>query len=139
MDIPKVTPSNGSTPIENTRYTLDCMITTSNPNPVMKYEWFQNGMKIVNESATLSFNPVKRDNSGSWICKGIINQSSIIIEKNSTAIQVNVFCKWFSAPKYDTPGNTFGQTLWWGTWVLSLMPFCSLVLSPIISISGNSC
>ena len=111
MDIPKVTPSNGSTPIENTRYTLDCMITTSNPNPVMKYEWFQNGMKIVNESVTLSFNPVKRDNFGSWICKGIINQSSIIIEKNSTAIQVNVFCKWFSAPKYDTPGNTFGQTL----------------------------
>ena len=93
MDVPKVTPSNGFTPIENRRYTLDCMIATSNPNPVTKYEWFQNDMKIVNESATLSFDPVKRRNSGNWFCKGIINQSSIIIEKNSNVTEVNVFCK----------------------------------------------
>ena len=93
MDIPKVTPSNGLTPIENTRYRLNCIIATSNPSPVTKYQWFQNGMKIDSEIATLSFNSVKRDNSGSWFCKGIINQSRIVIEKSSSAIQVNVFCK----------------------------------------------
>ena len=93
MDIPKVAPSNGFTPIENLRYTLDCMITTSNPNPVKKYEWFQNGIKINKESATLSFDPIKRRSSGNWFCKGIINQSSIIIEKNSNVTEVKVFCK----------------------------------------------
>ena len=93
MDIPTVTPSNGLTPIENTRYKLNCIITTSNPNPVTKYEWFQNGMKTDNKSGTLSFDSVKRENSGSWFCKGIINQSSIIIEKSSNVTQANVFCK----------------------------------------------
>ena len=93
MDIPKVTPFNGFKPIENTRYTLNCIIATSNPSPVTKYNWFQNGMKIDNESAALSFDSVKRDNSGSWSCKGIINQSSIVFEKSSGAIQVNIFCK----------------------------------------------
>ena len=93
MDIPKVTPSSGLAPIENTRYTLDCMIATSNPNPVTKFVWFQNGMKISNHSATLSFDSVKRDNSGNWSCKGIINENSRIIEKNSNVTKVNVFCK----------------------------------------------
>ena len=93
MDIPKVRPSNGFTPIENTKYTLDCKIATSNPNPVTKYAWFHNGMQIDHESATLSFNSVKRGNSGNWSCKGVINQGSIIIEKNSNVTQVNVFCK----------------------------------------------
>lgn len=91
--MPKVTPSNGLTPIENTSYKLNCIIATSNPKPVTRYEWFQNGMKIDNESATLSFDSVKRENSGNWSCQGIINQSSIIIEKNSNVTKVNVFCK----------------------------------------------
>ena len=93
MDIPKVTPSKGLTPIENSSYLLDCMIATSNPNPVTKFEWFQNGEKIDNENATLSFDSVKRGNTGNWSCKGIINQSNIIIEKNSNVTKVNVFCK----------------------------------------------
>lgn len=94
MDIPKVTPSNGlTTPVENTSYTLTCIIAVSNPNPVTKYEWFQNGLKIDSESTTLSFDSVKRNNSGNWLCKGIINQSNIIIEKNSNVTTVNVFCK----------------------------------------------
>ena len=93
MDIPKLTPYDGFTPTENTSYTLNCTIATSNPNPVTKYEWFQNGMKIDNERANLSFDSLKRENSGSWICKGIISQSSVVIEKNSKATQVNVFCK----------------------------------------------
>ena len=93
MDIPKVTPSKGLTPIENRSYLLDCMIATSNPNPVTKFEWFQNGEKIDNENATLSFDSVKRGNTGNWSCKGIINQSNIIIEKNSNVTKVNVFCK----------------------------------------------
>ena len=117
IDIPKVTSSDGLTPIENTNYTLSCIIAASNPNPVTKYEWFQNGMKIDYESATFSFDSIKRDNSGNWFCKGIINQSNTIIEKNSNVTKVNVFCKWFSSAKFFTTG----QTLWWGTWVLSLM------------------
>ena len=93
MDTPQLTSFNGLNPTEDTSYTLNCTIALSNPNPITKYEWFQNDKKIVNDSQVLSFDSVKRENSGSWICKGIINQSSIIIEKNSTAIQVNVFCK----------------------------------------------
>lgn len=93
MDTPELTASNGFTPTENTNYTLSCTISASNPNPVTKYEWFQNDKKIDNESPILSFYPVKRENSGSWFCKGIINESSIMIEKKSNVTQVNVFCK----------------------------------------------
>ena len=93
MDIPKLTPSNGLKPTENTSYTLICIIATSNPNPVTKYEWFQNDKKIDNEGVVFSFDSVRRKNSGSWFCKGIIKQNSLIIEKNSNAIQVNVFCE----------------------------------------------
>ena len=93
MNTPELTPSNGLKPTENTSYTLSCTIFPSNPNPVRKYEWFQNDNKIVNEGPVHLFASVKRENSGSWICKGIIKQNSIIIEKNSTVIQVNIFCK----------------------------------------------
>ena len=93
MDISILAGSNGLNPTENTSYTLNCSIAASNPNPVTKYVWFQNEMKIDNESATLSFSSVKRENSGRWMCDGIINQSGILIEKNSTDIQVNLFCK----------------------------------------------
>ena len=91
IDIPKVTRSNGITPIENTNYRLSCIIAAANHNPVTKYEWFENIMKIDYQSATFSFDSVKRDNSGNWFCKGIINQSNIIIEKNSNVTKVNVF------------------------------------------------
>ena len=100
MDTPILAQSNGLNPTENTSYTLNCSIATSNPNPVTRYVWFQNKLKIDNESATLSFSSVKRENSGSWICKGIINQSGILIEKNSSDIQLNIFCKKFSSAKY---------------------------------------
>ena len=93
MDTPILTGSNGLNPTENTSYMLNCNIAESNPNPVTKYVWFQNNMTINNESTTLSFSSVKRENSGSWMCGGIINQSDILIEKNSTDIRVNVFCK----------------------------------------------
>ena len=93
MDTPKLTGLNGFKPTENTSYSLNCTIAGSNPNPVTKYVWFQNDMKINNEIATLSFSSVKRENSGSWMCGGIINQSGILIEKNSIDIPVNVFCK----------------------------------------------
>ena len=94
MNTPELTPSNGLTPIENTNYTLSCTINASNPNPVTKYQWFQNNKKIDNEGPILSFNPVKRKNSGSWLCKGIINEScTIMIEKKSNIAQVNIFCK----------------------------------------------
>ena len=101
MDTPELTPSNGLTPTEDTNYTLSCTINASNPNPVTKYEWFQNVQKINNESRRiLSFYPVKRENSGSWFCKGIINESSIMIEKKSNITEVNVFCKLFSSANY---------------------------------------
>lgn len=93
METPEIIAFNGLTPTETTNYTLNCTIAVSNPHPITKYEWFQNDKKIVNDSQVLSFDSVKRENSGSWICQGIINQSSIVIEKNSTAIIVNVFCK----------------------------------------------
>ena len=102
MDTPILTGSNGLKPTETTSYTLNCSIATSNPNPVTRYVWFQNNMKIDNKSAILSFRSVKRENSGSWICGGIINQSGILIEKNSTDIQVNVFCKWFHLPNISS-------------------------------------
>ena len=93
MDTPELTPSNGLTPTENTNYTLSCTINASNPNPVTKYEWFQNNKTVDNEGPILLFYPVERENSGSWFCKGIINESSINIEKKSNVTQVNVFCK----------------------------------------------
>ena len=93
MDTPILAGSNGLNPTENTSCTLNCSIAASNPNPVTKYVWFQNYMKIDNDSATLSFSSLKRENSGSWMCGGIISQSGILIEKNSTDIQINVFCK----------------------------------------------
>ena len=93
MDTPILTGSYGLNPTENISYTLNCNIAESNTNPVTKYVWFQNDMIIDNDSAILSFSSVKRENSGSWMCGGIINQSDILIEKNSTDIPVNVFCK----------------------------------------------
>ena len=93
MDTPELTISNGLTPTENTSYALRRIINASNPNSVTKYEWFQNDKKIDNEGPILSFDPVKRANSGSWLCKGIINESGIMIEKKSNIAQVNVFCK----------------------------------------------
>ena len=93
MDTPKLTPSNGPTPTENTSYTFNCTINASNPNPVTKYEWFQNDQEIDNGDPIISFYPVKRENSGNWSCKGIINESSIMIEKQSNIVEVNVFCK----------------------------------------------
>ena len=77
---------------ESTSYTLSCTIPTSNPKPVTKYEWFKNDKEIFNEGPVHLCDPVERKNAGSWICQGIINQNSIIIEKNSTTIQVNTFC-----------------------------------------------
>ena len=134
MDTPILAQSNGLNPTENTSYTLNCSIATSNPNPVTRYVWFQNNMKIENESATVSFSSVKRENSGSWMCGGIINQSGILIEKNSTGIQVNVFCKWLSSAKYFIPG----ATLCWRVWVLELMLIRSSVHSLSIWTLGNS-
>ena len=93
MDTPELTPSNGLTPIENTNYTLRCTINSSNPNPITKYQWFQNDKKIDHEGRIFSFYPIKRENSGSWYCKGTISESSITIEKKSNVTQVNVFCK----------------------------------------------
>ena len=93
MDTPILTGSNGLEPTENTSYTLNCSIAISNPHPVTRYVWFQDSVEIDNKDATLSFISVKRENSGRWMCGGIINQSGILIEKNSTDIQVNVLCK----------------------------------------------
>ena len=94
MDYPILLPSNGLEPIENTSYTLDCLIISSNPKPVTKYEWFKNGIKTNNESAILSFSSINRDNSGSWTCKGVISQDNIIIERTSIlTIKVTVRCK----------------------------------------------
>ena len=103
MNTPELTPSNGCKPAENKSYTLSCTIFPSNPNPVTENEWFQNDKKTVNEGPVHLFDSVKKENSGSWICRGIINQNSIIIEKNSTAIQVNIFCKRFSSTKNLIP------------------------------------
>lgn len=94
MDLPILLPSNGFKPIENKSYTLNCFIASSNPKPVTKYEWFKNGIKTNKKEAILAFSSVNRDNSGSWICKGVINQDNIIIEKTSLlAVEVRVRCK----------------------------------------------
>ena len=94
MDNPMLKLPNGSNPTENTSYVLRCDISESNPNPVTRYEWLQDG-NVVNGSATiLSFPSVKRTKTGSWVCRGIIDENNVKFEKNSTpAEQVRVFCK----------------------------------------------
>ena len=93
MDTPMITSLSGFNPTENMSYKLKCNINESNPKPITRYEWLQDG-NIVNGSADiLSFPSIKRTNTGNWTCKGIIDQNGVKVKKESTSKPVVVFCK----------------------------------------------
>ena len=84
---------NGFNTTENATYVLTCNISASNPNPITRYEWLQDGNIVNATTDTLSFSSVRRNDTGNWTCKGVIDKDGVKIEKKSNPKPVLVFCK----------------------------------------------
>ena len=72
---------------------MKCNITVSSPNPITRYEYLQDSIRVDGNTDRLLFSAVKRNDTGSWTCKGVIDQSGANTEKESTPKPVEVFCK----------------------------------------------